>query len=106
VKEKNNVGATGLFTQPFFDLEFMKVCADLLPDVEVFWGLSAVLTDGSRRYWEVKNRAFFPSRFESSLEWNRAFAAECIEWATASDMNLVFMPIRVGLEKYLGGLIP
>jgi PPP family 3-phenylpropionic acid transporter len=23
----------------FFDLEFMKVCADLLPAVEVFWGL-------------------------------------------------------------------
>jgi len=106
VKDKIEAGAAGLFTQPFFDLEFMKVCADLLPDVEVFWGLAPVLTEGNRRYWEVKNRAFFPSRFESSLEWNRAFAAECIEWAAASESNLYFMPIRLGLEEYLGGLIP
>jgi methylenetetrahydrofolate reductase (NADPH) len=106
VKEKIEAGACGLFTQPFFDLAYMKVCAGALPEVEVFWGLAPVLTAGNRRYWEVKNQAFFPSHFEPTLEWNRALAAECIEWAMEAEMNLYFMPIRVGLEQYLGGLIP
>ena len=105
VKEKMEAGASGLFTQPFFDLQFMQVCADVLPDLEVFWGVSPVLTAGSRRYWEVKNRAFFPSRFEPSLDWNRDFAAKCIDWASASETNLYFMPIRLSLNEYLGGLI-
>lgn len=106
VKEKLEAGAIGLFSQPFFDLQFMQVCADVLPDVEVFWGLSPVLTAGSRRYWEVKNRAFFPSRFEPTLEWNRDFAETCIEWASQEEQNLYFMPIRLGLNEYLDGLIP
>lgn len=105
VKEKLEAGAAGFFTQPFFDLEFMKVCADVLPDVEVFWGLAPVLTAGNRRYWEVKNRAFFPSRFEPSLAWNRDLAAACLEWASETGASLYFMPIRVGLNEYLGGLI-
>lgn len=105
VKEKIDAGAVGLFTQPFFDLQFMKVCADVLPELEIFWGLAPVVTAGNRRYWEVKNRAFFPSHFEPSLEWNREFASSCIEWAKETEENLYFMPIRLGLNEYLGGLI-
>jgi methylenetetrahydrofolate reductase (NADPH) len=105
VKEKIEAGAVGLFTQPFFDLRFMQVCADVLRDVEVFWGLAPVLTEGNRRYWEVKNQAFFPGHFEPSLAWNRDFATSCIEWATENEENLYFMPIRLGLREYLGGLI-
>jgi methylenetetrahydrofolate reductase (NADPH) len=105
LKEKIEAGAAGLFTQPFFDLRFMQVCADVLPDIEIFWGLAPVLTAGNRRYWEVKNRAFFPADFKPSLAWNRAFAASCIEWAKETEENLYFMPIRLGLSEYLGGLI-
>jgi len=105
VKEKIEAGAVGLFTQPFFDRRFMQVCAEILPDVEVFWGLAPVLTAGNRRYWEVKNQAFFPAHFEATLAWNRGFAASVIEWATENEEHLYFMPIRVGLREYLGGLI-
>jgi methylenetetrahydrofolate reductase (NADPH) len=105
VLEKLEAGAAGLFTQPFFDVHFMQVCADVLPDADIFWGVSPVLTAGSRRYWEVKNRAFFPSHFEPSLDWNREFASRCLEWAGESNSNLYFMPIRVNLVDYLGGLI-
>ncbi len=105
VREKLDAGASGLFSQPIFDLRFMQICADALLDVETFWGVSPVLTTGSRRYWEVKNRAIFPSRFEPTLAWNRAFAADCLGWASETDRGLYFMPIRVGLSEYLGGLI-
>jgi methylenetetrahydrofolate reductase (NADPH) len=105
VQEKIDAGASGLFTQPFFDLRFLQMCADVLPETEVFWGVAPVLTAGNRRYWEVKNRALFPSSFEPSLTWNREFAARCLEWADSADTNLYFMPIRVGLDEYLGGLL-
>jgi len=104
-QEKIEAGASGLFTQPFFDLRFMEICADVLSGVEVFWGVSPVMTTASRRYWEVKNRAFFPSEFEATLEWNRNFGARCLTWAEVNDTNLYFMPIRVGLSEYLSGLV-
>ncbi len=105
VHEKIEAGASGLFTQPFFDLGLLQVCADILPRTEIFWGISPVLTSGNRRYWEVKNRAVFPSSFEPTLEWNRAFASRCLEWADGVDASLYFMPIRVGLSEYLEGLL-
>ena len=105
VQEKIAAGASGLFTQPFFDLRFMQVCADVLPETELFWGVSPVLTAGSRRYWEVKNRVLFPSRFEPTLAWNRGFAAQCVEWVDGAATNLYFMPIRVSITEYLGGLL-
>jgi methylenetetrahydrofolate reductase (NADPH) len=103
--EKIEAGASGLFTQPFFDLRLLQVCSDLLPRTEIFWGVSPVLSAASRRYWEVKNHAVFPSRFEPTLGWNRDFAAQCLEWARETEASLYFMPIRVGLSEYLGGLL-
>jgi len=105
VQEKFAAGASGLFTQPFFDLRLIQICADLLPATEIFWGVSPVMTAGSRRYWEVKNRAVFPSDFEPTLNWNRAFAANCLEWARDSATNVYFMPIRIDLSEYLMGLL-
>ena len=105
VQEKIAAGASGLFTQPFFDLQFMQVCADLLPEIETFWGVSPVTSAGSRRYWEVKNRAVFPSAFEPTLAWNRDFASGALDWADRKSTNLYFMPIRVGLSEYLRGLL-
>jgi len=105
VQEKFAAGASGLFTQPFFDLRLIQVCADLLPATEIFWGISPVMTGGSRRYWEVKNRAVFPSDFEPTFKWNRAFAANCLEWARDSGTNIYFMPIRINISEYLTGLL-
>ena len=105
VHEKIEAGATGLFTQPFFDLGFMQVFADVLPETEVYWGISPVVTPGSKRYWEVKNQALFPSTFEPTLDWNREFAKQSLEWAERESTNLYFMPIRVDFSDYLGGLL-
>jgi methylenetetrahydrofolate reductase (NADPH) len=83
----------------------MDVCADALPGVEIYWGVSPVVQASSRRYWEVKNRAFFPASFEPTLEWNRRFAADCLRWAREREERLYFMPIRVPLDTYLTGLL-
>jgi methylenetetrahydrofolate reductase (NADPH) len=105
VHDKLEAGAVGLFSQPIFDLRFMDLWRDQLPGIEVFWGISPVVSAASRRYWEVKNQAFFPTAFEPTLEWNRAFARKALAWAAEHDQALYFMPIRVPLERYLEGLV-
>lgn len=105
VKEKLEAGAVGLFSQPLFDLRVMDIWLDQLPGVEIYWGVSPVVKASTRRYWEVKNLAFFPASFEPTLEWNRAFAADAIAWARERDQGLYFMPIRVGLADYLEGIL-
>jgi methylenetetrahydrofolate reductase (NADPH) len=47
----------------------------------------------------------FPSGFEPTLEWNRAFAVSAVGAIRALEANVYFMPIRVNLTKYLQGLI-
>ncbi len=105
VREKLDAGAVGLFSQPLFDLRFMEIWRDQLPGVEVYWGVSPVIKESTRRYWEVKNQAFFPASFEPTLEWNREFAKNCIEWSREQDQGLYFMPIRVEIAAYLEGLL-
>lgn len=105
VKLKLDAGADGFFTQPFFDLRFMGVYQDLLQGLEVYWGICPVTSERSRDYWENRNNAFFPPTFRPDLEWNRAFAAEALDFAAKSGGNIYFMPIRADLRAYLGGLI-
>jgi methylenetetrahydrofolate reductase (NADPH) len=102
---KLDAGADGLFSQPFFDLRLMDVWAELLEGVEIYWGVSPVVRPRQRRWWETKNQAFFPGDFEPSLKWNQRFAREVLGWATERDTNLYFMPIRLGLLEYLGGIL-
>jgi methylenetetrahydrofolate reductase (NADPH) len=58
--KKLEAGASGLFTQPFFDVRLMEVYADLLPGIEVFWGVTSVTSRRSARYWQTRNKVFFP----------------------------------------------
>src|ERR1700742_2563160 len=74
VKRKVEAGADGFFTQPIFDLNLLRVCADILHGFNVFWGVAPVLGEKSRAYWEVTNQVIFPRAFEPTLAWNTAFA--------------------------------
>lgn len=108
VAEKIDAGARGFFSQPLFDLRLVEMCAEQLAsyvDTDVYWGVAPVIREASRRYWEVKNRAVFPNGFEPTLEWNRSFAKECLAWAENNEQALYFMPIRVDLASYLGGIL-
>ena len=103
--QKLEAGASGLFTQPFFDLRLMEIYAELLPDVEIFWGLTTVTSARSLSYWQNRNKAVFPAAFELGLEWDRAFARQAIAFARERDANLYFMPIRTSAVTYLQGLL-
>ncbi|HME68549.1 MAG TPA: methylenetetrahydrofolate reductase [Myxococcota bacterium] len=100
-RAKLDAGADGFFTQPFFDLRQMDLCAELLAGCEVYWGVSPVLGPQTRRYWEVKSRVVFPAAFEPTLAWNRRFAGESLAWVRERGAHLYFMPIRTDLVAYL-----
>jgi len=104
VKRKVDAGAEGFFTQPIFDLNLLRVCADMLHGLNVFWGIAPVLGEKSRAYWEVTNKVVFPQEFEPTFGWNTAFARRAIELLSKVGGNAYLMPIRVNLSKYLAEL--
>jgi methylenetetrahydrofolate reductase (NADPH) len=103
--EKLEAGASGLFTQPFFDLRLMQVYRELLPDVNLYWGVTTVTTQRSLGYWQNRNHAVFPADFEPTLAWSRGFAARALEFAKETRSNLYFMPIKSRLEDFLEGIL-
>jgi methylenetetrahydrofolate reductase (NADPH) len=105
VARKVDAGADGFFTQPIFDLRLLALCADMLQQHCVFWGIAPVLGDKSRAYWEKTNQIVFPPEFVPSLDWNRDFARRAIQLIRQLNANVYFMPIRVDLASYLSGLL-
>jgi methylenetetrahydrofolate reductase (NADPH) len=105
VKRKRDAGVEGFFTQPFFDRRLMEIYHDLLSGIETFWGISPVMSVRSKDYWDNLNNAIFPPDFEPTLEWNRSFARQALEFARQTDSSLYFMPIRVDLVEYLDGIL-
>jgi methylenetetrahydrofolate reductase (NADPH) len=104
VRQKLDAGASGFFTQPFFDVRLMHIYAELLPETTLFWGVTSVTSERSKQYWQARNRAIFPKDFEPTLEWNRKFAERALSFVRERGDNLYFMPIRTGLLSYLQGL--
>lgn len=102
---KLEAGASGLFTQPFFDVRLMEVYADLLPPTTIFWGVTSVTSDRSARYWRTRNQAIFPTDFEPTLAWNRSFAEVAYAFARERGDNIYFMPIRSSVRAYLEGIV-
>jgi len=105
LQEKLDAGVDGFFTQPFFDLRLMEIYADLLESVEVYWGISPVLTERSYRYWIKRNHAIFPKDFTPTLAWNQRFARQALGFVRERKSHTYFMPIRVNIQKYLGGIL-
>ena len=105
LRAKRDAGADAFFTQPFFDLRLMDIYQGFLQDFTIFWGVSPVLTENSRNYWENKNNAIFPPDFVPTMEWNREFARKALEFARENGGNLYFMPIRTNIGDYLEGIL-
>jgi methylenetetrahydrofolate reductase (NADPH) len=105
VKRKIDAGADGFFTQPFFDLRLIDIYHDLLAGLEVFWGISPVMSVRSKDYWDNLNNAIFPPDFAPTLAWNRNFAGRALDFVKQTETNIYFMPIRVDLVEYLGGIL-
>jgi methylenetetrahydrofolate reductase (NADPH) len=101
---KEEAGAQGFFSQPFFDLRLLEIYAEYLEGKEVFWGVSPVLSGASWNYWESRNRAVFPKSFRPDLFWNVDFGRRVLGFCKTSGFNLYLMPIKVDLEAYLSGI--
>jgi methylenetetrahydrofolate reductase (NADPH) len=103
--EKLEAGASGLFTQPFFDTRLMQVYRELLPDVNLYWGVTTITSGRSLGYWQNRNHAVFPAHFEPTLAWSRRFAIEALAFAQETGSNLYFMPIKTDLRAFLEGIV-
>lgn len=103
--EKLEAGASGLFTQPFFDTRLMQVYFELLPGTNFYWGATTITSKRSLGYWQNRNHAVFPAHFKPTLEWSRTFAAEALKFAQETRTNLYFMPIKTGLHAFLEGIL-
>ena len=101
VQRKAQAGAAGFFTQPFFDMRYLEMFADLLDGHEIFWGVSPVLSNRSRGYWERKDKAVFPKNFSPTMDWNIDFAKRVIEFVQTSGGGLYFMPITIDIAELL-----
>lgn len=104
LRQKFDAGASGFFSQPFFDLRLMEIYAEYLEGHDIYWGISPVTGEMSRLYWETRNRAIFPKSFVPSLDWNINFGKEAITFCQKNHFNLYLMPINVNLHVYLSKL--
>ncbi|WP_182186712.1 methylenetetrahydrofolate reductase [Pectinatus frisingensis] len=104
VRRKNQAGAAGFFTQPFFDLRYLEMYAEQLADKEVYWGISPVLSERSVSYWEIKNNVIFPNDFEPTMRWNIDFARKVYRFVENIGGNIYIMPIKANLIEYMQGI--
>lgn len=104
IRRKVQAGAAGFFTQPFFDIRYLEMYMDMLTGLDVYWGVSPIMSAPSQSYWERKNNVVFPRAFEPTLEWSVDFARRVMERAADNDDSLYLMPIKTDLEAYLAGV--
>lgn len=104
MRRKLQAGAAGFFTQPFYDLRYMEVYADMLEGQEVFWGVSPVVSERSVNYWETKNNVIFPKDFRPTMEWNIDFAKQVLDFCAKKDASPYFRPIQIDVATYLAGV--
>jgi len=102
--QKAEVGATGFFSQPFFDLRLLEIYSEYLEGRDIYWGVSPVAGERSKLYWETRNRAVFPKSFAPTLDWNVRFGREVIEFCRKNGFNMYLMPIKIDLREYLSRL--
>ncbi|MDR1306275.1 MAG: methylenetetrahydrofolate reductase [Treponema sp.] len=103
---KEEAGASGFMSQPFFDLRLLEIYAEYLEGKRVFWGVAPVLSPGNRNYWESRNRAVFPKSFRADLSWNTGFARRVADFCEKNGFHLYLAPIKVDLTTYLSGIFP
>jgi methylenetetrahydrofolate reductase (NADPH) len=104
LRAKEDAGADGFMSQPFFDLRLLEIYAEYLEGRKAFWGLSPVVSESSRNYWEARNRAVFPRAFRPTLDWNIDFGRRVLDFCQRDGFDLYLMPIKVELDAYLAGL--
>lgn len=106
LERKLSAGATGVFTQPFFDTQLMGAWAGILPEgLQVWWGATTVTSKGAIGYWRRRNLVAFPTDFEPTLQWQRGFARRAVDFARDRGQHVYLMPVRTSVADYLDGVL-
>lgn len=105
LKRKLEAGAGAFFTQPFFSLHLLDAYMSMLSSQEVFWGISPVLSDKSRSYWEATNQAIFAADYQHTMEFNQSFARAFLSRLSSQHSHAYFMPVRTNTVAYLEGIL-
>lgn len=107
VRRKVDAGASGMFTQPFFDVRLLGIWADALSELPVrrSWGATSVTSQRSARYWTTRNGAVLPATFVATLDHSKRLAREIFDVATVLGDDVYFMPIRASCKDYLGDVL-
>jgi methylenetetrahydrofolate reductase (NADPH) len=106
LKRKIDAGADAFFTQPFFSLHLLDAYINLLLPHEVFWGVSPVLSEKNRSYWETTNQAIFAADYQYTMDFNQSFARAVMSRISGHRSHAYFMPIRTNSVAYLEGILP
>ncbi len=101
INMKQDAGADGFFTQPFFDLRYLEIYMDFLYRYEVYWGITPILSENAVNYWEIKNNVVFPKDFEHTADWNISFTKKAMSFLRAANSNLYLMPVKANIEEFL-----
>jgi methylenetetrahydrofolate reductase (NADPH) len=98
---KIEAGATGLFTQPIFDINLAHILINQPFNCDLFIGISPVTDERSYQYWCNRNQAFFPKSFELTLSHNITVAKSIIELCSNHNQHNYLMPIKTTATDYL-----
>lgn len=103
--QKMDAGCNGFYTQPFFSLKVLDLWLEQLSGTEIWFGISPVYSDKSRKYWEKVNQVVFPADFSYGKKENRDLAKLLLARIADANCNAYFMPITISASAYLNDLV-
>lgn len=104
-KQKIDAGCNGFYTQPFFSLKVLDLWLEQLSSTELWFGISPVHSDKSRKYWEKVNQVVFPADFSYGVKENIDLAKVLLNRIAEVNCNAYFMPITISASAYLNDLV-
>ena len=103
IQRKAEAGFDGFFTQPIFDLRLLELYANMTQDLNVFWGISPVVSKKSAEYWENINKVVLPHDFKPTIEYNAEYANNALK--LLPNASFYFMPIKVDIRDYFSQIV-
>jgi methylenetetrahydrofolate reductase (NADPH) len=100
-KRKLDAGALGLFSQPFFEVEYLQFWQKFFGQGQLWAGISPVQSQKTKEYWEKVNHVPFAKEPDTTPEGLAINALELLECAYEAGQHAYLMPIRMSAPEYL-----
>lgn len=101
---KQDAGADGFYTQPFFSVGMLELWAEQLPNTEIYFGIAPVYTEKSRNYWERVNKVVFLPNFSFEKDYNTRLARQLLVTISETKACACLQPVANGALEYLHNL--